>query len=233
MGTLPVRPPTNTLVPKLSPPISRRALAPGSHDSQATNATTQLTSNTNGQSAHPTPTLNPFFIFLLILIFISPPTTKSSQMTLQNLIDTLTPPPATGLRFDAATGRHIAPHFHVTEVAKVTKDFVDCGGVRRTDEYCSLQILVANDTDHRITPAKLHTILQHAAALNLAPDTDVIVEVQGDTIETHALSGTEVVDDTLVLRLAAKSTVCLAPDLCGLPTLGVIDEGCCGDTGCC
>ena len=78
-------------------------------------------------------------------------------------------------------------HFHITEVAKTQKDFVDCGGERRSETTCVLQTYVTDDFDHRLSPAKFHSILQKAVSLGIAPEHQVEVEVQGTTIETYAL----------------------------------------------
>ena len=142
------------------------------------------------------------------------------------------------LEFQFATGETLAAHFHVTEIGKVTKDFVDCGGTRRTTESCMLQTLVANDTDHRLTAGKLAGVLEKASVLGLDEEVEVEAEVQSDTIGIYSVEAvTEPANNgTLRFRLAAKQTACLAPDKCkldALPVLGASDEDCCGDTGCC
>ena len=137
-----------------------------------------------------------------------------------------------GLRFES--GLEIAAHFHVTEIGKVTKDFVDCGGTRRRTESCVLQTLVANDIDHRLKTNKLAGIVEKASVLNLDDSLPVEVEIQADTIGVYRFSQSIATDGKLVFILDSKQTACLAPDTCGLdslPTNGQSD--CCGDTGCC
>ena len=87
-------------------------------------------------------------------------------------------------------GGKLEPHFHITEVGKVTRDFVDCGGVLRKTETCLLQTLVADDTDHRLSPKKLLGIIEKAALLGLADDVEIELEIQGSTIETYRLANT-------------------------------------------
>ena len=48
-------------------------------------------------------------------------------------------------------GDPIEASFHVTEVGRVQKDFVDCGGTVRRTVTCLLQTWVGEDTEHRIT----------------------------------------------------------------------------------
>lgn len=125
-------------------------------------------------------------------------------------------------------------HFHVTEVGLVTKDFIDCGGVRRRDQTCVLQTLVAHDTDHRLSPQKLAGILEKSAALGLDPHLPVDVELQGTSIETWRVVAAQMADNTLIFTLEPKHTACLAEDLCGLAVLPLTTvSGCGGSTGCC
>ncbi|MEM1062418.1 MAG: DUF6428 family protein [Planctomycetota bacterium] len=127
-------------------------------------------------------------------------------------------------------GAFVPAHFHVTEVARVRKDFVDCGGTRRTTTSCSVQVWVADDVDHRLDTAKLAQIFEAAAPILESTDLPVEVEYEADTIALYPLAGVEVTPSGLLLRLVAKHTDCLAPDRCGV-TPGSI-EGC-GTSGCC
>jgi hypothetical protein len=127
----------------------------------------------------------------------------------------------------------LAQHFHVTEVGLVTKDFIDCGGVRRSDQACVLQTLVAHDTDHRLSPQKLAGILGKSTALGMDPSLPVDVELQGTSIETWRVVSMATRENTLVFALAPKQTACLAEDLCGLSVLPLVTGSGCGPTGCC
>ena len=140
------------------------------------------------------------------------------------------------LRLQLPWGDYVPAHFHVTEVGKVTKDFVDCGGVRRTTQTCVLQTLVASDIQHRLKANKLAKILDLTRQLELSAEIPVEFEIQGDTIQIFSLHQCQLDDSHLTLSLTAGQTACLAPDKCGignaLPTLG---GSCCGDndSGCC
>lgn len=134
--------------------------------------------------------------------------------------------------FRFAAGEKLPAHFHVTEIGKVTKDFIDCGGTRRTAVACVLQTLVADDVEHRLTAMKLSGILDHATTLNITSDSPVEVEIQTETVSVFSLDDFEVTDQQLIFDLKTKQTACLAPDRCGLEILGD-DDSCCGDTGCC
>ncbi|MFN9716149.1 MAG: DUF6428 family protein [Planctomycetota bacterium] len=120
------------------------------------------------------------------------------------------------VRIEMPSGTGLPAHFHVTEVGKVTKEFVDCGGVRRLEQTCVLQTLVADDFDHRLSTAKLSDILDKGAALGLQADMEVDVEVQGNTIEIYRIAATDNRDGQPILTLRSKATACLAPDSCGL-----------------
>lgn len=123
-------------------------------------------------------------------------------------------------------------HFHITEVGVVSKEFVDCGGIRRSEAACVLQTLVAHDEDHRLAPKKLAGILSKAASLGLSGELPVELEIQGKTIEYWRVRDARTDNDRLVIDLEAKQTACLAPDRCGLDVLPIAEK-CDGTSGCC
>ena len=155
-------------------------------------------------------------------------------MNLRQLIEQLDAAQDSQLVLQLPSGDCVAAHFHVTEVGKVTKDFVDCGGTRRTEKSCVMQTLVASDVDHRLQASKLRQILELTADLELEVDLPVDFEVQGETIQIFSLEQCVQANSQLQLLLSSKQTACLAPDRCnipvGLPTLGSTG---CGGTGCC
>lgn len=128
----------------------------------------------------------------------------------------------------------LAPHFHITEVGKVTKDFVDCGGVRRSETACVLQTLVAHDTEHRLSAPRLAGILSKTSTLGLADDLPVDIEIQGKSIETWRVASIVGESDRMVIHVAPKRTACLAQDKCGLDVLPIAAGGCCdSQSNCC
>ena len=48
----------------------------------------------------------------------------------------------------------VPAHFHLTEVGKVTKDFVDCGGVRRCTERLASHLTHVVYRSHRLRRLK-------------------------------------------------------------------------------
>lgn len=69
------------------------------------------------------------------------------------------------VEFTLPDGSVVPSHYHVTEVGHVSKDFFDCGGTRRHDEYCALQLWVAHDTQHALIASKISTILGFTEAV--------------------------------------------------------------------
>jgi len=135
-------------------------------------------------------------------------------------------------------GSSVPVCFHITEVGRVQKTFLDCGGTLREQVTCQLQIWVGEDIDHRIETGKIASILE--VARPYLPDDSIPVEIEyeNDVISQYAVEIAEVSPDDVVLKLAHKHTECLAPELCGLPALpsgaGVgQSDGCCGGTGSC
>ena len=123
-------------------------------------------------------------------------------------------------------GEAIEPHFHVTEVGRVQKDFVDCGGTVRRLVTCLLQTWVGDDVDHRITGGKLLKAFAHAAPVLGNEDLPVELEYETCNVVQLVVASAERQGDQLVLQLGSKHTDCLAKELC-LPSGKAGSQGCC------
>ena len=138
--------------------------------------------------------------------------------------------------FKLPNGTLVPNHFHVTEIGKITKNFIDCGGTLRNEEVVNFQLWNANDYDHRLHPEKLLNIIELSEKVLGIEDSEIEVEYQGQTIEKFGLdfNGTH-------FLLTSKQTDCLAKDQCGVPAekpklkLSQLQtESCCTpDSGCC
>jgi len=140
--------------------------------------------------------------------------------------------PASQLRFALPDGSLVPAHFHVTEVGRVEKRFIDCGGTRRTVAHCALQVWVADDRDHRLAAGKLSGILALAADLLAGDDLAVEVEFERGVISQYPVVGAERQEGLLLFHLGLKHTDCLAKDRCGIPVSTGACSSCCGP-GCC
>lgn len=138
------------------------------------------------------------------------------MITVAQLKQSLASSPDHAVRFVLPDGSFVPEHFHVTEVGHVTKDFVDCGGTRRSTSACVLQTLVAHDVDHRLRSDKLATILDLTDKVLPADDLPVEVEYDQGTVANYAVAGVAVTGGAVQFMLEAKHTACLAPDKCGL-----------------
>lgn len=125
-------------------------------------------------------------------------------------------------------GDPIEAHFHVTEVGRVQKDFVDCGGTVRRNVTCLLQTWVGDDVDHRITAGKLLTAFVHAESVLGAEDMPVELEYEACNVIQFTVASVEREAMRLVVRLDGKHTDCLAKELC-VPsvTRSSAGGGCC------
>jgi hypothetical protein len=123
------------------------------------------------------------------------------------------------IRFVLPTGTKIPPHAHVTEVARIDKKYIDCGGTRRTDTVCRLQTWFQDDTDHRLTAEKLSAILEKSASFFDKEDPEVDVEHEAPFISHFPIEKMEADGDTLIIHLGVKHTACLAEDRCIPPNL--------------
>lgn len=123
------------------------------------------------------------------------------------------------IRFVLPTGSKIPPHAHVTEVARIDKKYIDCGGTRRTDTACRLQTWSQDDTDHRLTAGRLSAILEKSAVFFDKEDPEVDVEHEAPFISHFPVEKIKTDGDTLFVHLGIKHTACLAEDRCLPPNL--------------
>lgn len=128
-------------------------------------------------------------------------------------------------------GEPIEAHFHVTEVGRVQKDFIDCGGTVRRSVTCLLQTWVGDDTEHRITGGKLLKAIVAAAPVLGADDLPVELEYEACNVVQLRLIAAESNGNELVVRLASKHTDCLAKELC-IPST-TPNSVCTPGSGCC
>ena len=138
------------------------------------------------------------------------------------------------LSFVLPNGTLIPPHFHITEVGKFTKDFVDCGGTIRNEEVAIFQIWSADDYDHRLEPKKVVEIIEVAENELQLKDLEIEVEYQSDTIGKYSLDYANGRFD-----LIAMQTDCLAKEKCGIPKKTILEDSkeglssCDSSSGCC
>jgi len=135
-------------------------------------------------------------------------------------------------------GSAVPVSFHITEVGFVHKTFLDCGGKLRERSCCQLQVWVGEDYDHRIETEKMASILEKAKTLFSDDGVPVEIEYEDCVISQYTIDGFELTNDAVVLRLEHKHTECLAPELCGLPSIGRLPaigskSSCCGPGGSC
>jgi hypothetical protein len=144
------------------------------------------------------------------------------------------------IRMVLPDGEAVPSHFHVTEVGRVQKDFIDCGGTRRTTLSGQLQLLVATDFDHRLSAEKLLKILEMSEPILGDAPLPLTVEYGQKVAVIYSVSNLQVVDGALQIQLSIPQTGCLAPDKCGLPeeeaglfTIGAGTSDFAPKSGCC
>ncbi|WCO03400.1 DUF6428 family protein [Psychroserpens ponticola] len=140
------------------------------------------------------------------------------------------------ISFQLPNGELVPSHFHVTEVGKITKHFIDCGGTIRNEEVVNFQLWNANDYDHRLHPEKLLHIIELSEKVLGIEDLEIEVEYQAETIGKFGLDF-----DGKNFLLTTKQTDCLAKDNCGIsaekPKLKLsevqAENSCAPGNGCC
>ncbi len=116
------------------------------------------------------------------------------------------------LSFYLPGGAPVPKHFHITEAGLMRKDFLDCGGTRRSEAYVSFQIWVADDIEHRLSPEKLLQIISKSSPLWEGLNPEIRVEYQENSVGVFGLAPK---DDGFVL--VPTQTDCLAREACGTP----------------
>lgn len=139
------------------------------------------------------------------------------------------------IEFKLENGTFVPEHFHVTEVGMITKNFIDCGGVIRSEKVVNFQLWNANDFEHRLKPGKLLNIIRLSEERLGIEDFEIEVEYQSSTIGKYDLEF-----DGKAFVLKNKTTACLAEDACGIPpeslkkNLLTINQSVCKpNSGCC
>ena len=135
-------------------------------------------------------------------------------MKVTELKDELNKFPQANVRFILPNGESVPAHAHVTEVARIDKRFIDCGGTLRNDSLCRLQTWFSDDVDHRLTAGKLAKILDKAGPILQSDDLDVDVEHEAGFITQFPMDSVEVLPGELILHLTERHTACLAMDKC-------------------
>ncbi len=132
------------------------------------------------------------------------------------------------LRFILPDGDSVPVHAHITEVGRIDKTFIDCGGTVRKISNATLQSWVADDVEHRFAPGKLAGVLDLAAPLFQGDDLDVEIEYEDCAISQFPVLTAKAEDGVLTFQLGSKHTDCLAKDVCLAEPTGCGDGG-----GCC
>lgn len=143
-------------------------------------------------------------------------------MNVKQLCAALEAHPGVAMHWMLPDRSFVPVHYHITEVGRVRKDFIDCGGTIRSAQACVLQIWVANDLDHRLETTKLASIMRVARPLLESDDLPVEVEYEQGVLSQYPVGGVEATPSGLLFALGTKHTACLAPEKCRV-----------GDTGCC
>ncbi|MBA4015701.1 MAG: hypothetical protein C0483_00790 [Pirellula sp.] len=151
-------------------------------------------------------------------------------MTLDEFSAALSANPGMALQLVLPDRSLVPAHFHVTEVGRVQKDFVDCGGTVRRSTSCVLQVWVANDVAHRLDSTKLAQIIHKGRDLFETTALPLEVEYDNGLISQYPVREATVSPEGMVLQLGTKHAECLAPDRCGVP-LNLLSS--CSTPGCC
>jgi hypothetical protein len=136
------------------------------------------------------------------------------------------------VRFVLPDGGRIPDHAHITEVGRVDRDFLDCGGERRKTSFCCLQAWVADDTEHRLPARKLAAIIGRALEPLGLESLPVEIEYEDGVISQFPVVSVGA-GDMVTVHLGTKHTDCLAKEVCLPPAAGSAAECCAPGSNCC
>jgi Family of unknown function (DUF6428) len=153
-------------------------------------------------------------------------------MTLDDLQSTLLAHPEHAFQLQLPRGEAVPVSFHVTEVARIEKRFIDCGGRLHEGTVCQLQVWVGPDDDHRLATKKLGAILAKSRdILRCTGELPIEIEYEDGQLSQYPIERWSVTSTAVVLHLTTKHTDCLAKDVCLLPPASGGNCGC-GPGGC-
>src|SRR5437879_2854248 len=99
---------------------------------------------------------------------------------------------------------------HVTEVAYVVRNFIDCGGLTGMEEKVVLQAHVGSDADHRLRSDRFATILKLGSRVIPGADLDVDVEYDCCVVAQYPIGEATPDGEHLNLILRRGRTQCRA-----------------------
>lgn len=141
------------------------------------------------------------------------------------------------VEFSLPSGELVPKHFHVTEIGRVEKKFMDCGGNIREEAIINFQLWTADDYNHRLSAQKLKSIIEASEKELSLEDLEIEVEYQSNTIGKYSLGYT---GGKFILE--NQTTECLAVDSCfiheeknriDITSLDNSQNSCSPESGCC
>ena len=152
------------------------------------------------------------------------------MITIKLLLDALKDQDHSAMKIKLPLGETVPENFHVTEVGRIHKAFVDCGGTIRYSAACLIQVWTAHDVEHRLDTTKFYKLMKMADEKIGLDDLPIEIEYGKEVAIQYKLVDIEVSPDGLLFVLDPKQTECLAPDKCGVPSFN--KDSCSGDSCC-
>tara|TARA_B100001094_G_scaffold312927_1_gene350146 strand:- start:704 stop:952 length:249 start_codon:yes stop_codon:yes gene_type:complete len=73
------------------------------------------------------------------------------------------------------------------EIGEVNKNFIDCGGIKRSESIINFQLWTTDDFNHLLSAEKLKTIIELSEKELSLKDDEIEVEYQSETIGKYKL----------------------------------------------
>ena len=150
-------------------------------------------------------------------------------MRLKELKRAIQQHPNTFPRFVLPDGGYIPSHAHVTEIAHVARNYIDCGGETGKEEKVLLQTYVGSDIEHRLRSDRFGKILDLGGHVLPSDGLDVEVEYDCCVVAQYPISEVSRAGEHLDIILQRGRTQCRARER----RKAVANEGCCRATAAC
>ncbi len=145
------------------------------------------------------------------------------------------------LIFEYATGKFVAPSYHITEVKNITVDSVDCGAGVDFWKETVIQLWESPKEKGKLEYMSAYKALSILNKVDKIKPMEKDVEVKFEYSNSHFntaqlfVNGFSTDDKRLLLNLGIEQTDCKAKETCGVPDESAVKaESCCTpESGCC
>lgn len=141
------------------------------------------------------------------------------------------------MRFVLPDFNDVPVHFHITDVGSVVRNFIDCGGQVRKEQFVQIQLWLGADTQHRLSTETASKIIDRSReVLSLLPELnerEVLIEYQTNLVSQYPVESVDISESEVKFQLAFSQTQCLAALRHEQEIKTMETSSCCSLSSCC